>query len=159
MQHPVFDFLGSSLVPELGSDIATSAAGNEQCVGVAITAIWAFPDKFSFFIGFYLNLAVVSAGLAEIAFRIEFRVHDIFVYMPHYRKYRRYVVLHIRHFHIADGTAGRQFLKFRFKCQFIKRVNWLGHVNMVTIGNIVFIRHAFDPSKPLLQAFGKFVGR
>ena len=42
MQHPVFDFLGSSLVPELGSDIATSAAGNEQCVGVAITAIWAF---------------------------------------------------------------------------------------------------------------------
>ena len=57
MQHPVFDFLGSSLVPELGSDIATSAAGNEQCVGVAVTAIWAFPDKFSFFIGFsFLSL-------------------------------------------------------------------------------------------------------
>ena len=63
MQHPVFDFLGSSLVPELGSDIATSAAGNEQCVGVAITAIWAFPDKFSFFIGFsFLSLFILPGS-------------------------------------------------------------------------------------------------
>ena len=34
MQHPVFDFLGSALVPELGSDVAAGAAGNKQlCSG------------------------------------------------------------------------------------------------------------------------------
>ena len=51
MQHPVFDFLGSSLVPELSSDIATSAAGNEQCVGVAVTAIWAFRRRLLIYLG------------------------------------------------------------------------------------------------------------
>ena len=38
MQHAVLDLLGAALIPELGADIATGAAGNVQLVLVAVAA-------------------------------------------------------------------------------------------------------------------------
>ena len=50
MKHPVSDLLSSSLIPELGSDIAAGSAGYKHVVLILIAAVGAFPDKLSGFI-------------------------------------------------------------------------------------------------------------
>ena len=44
MQDPVLDFLGSSLVPVLGADVAAGAAGHIHLGLVGVTAVGADPD-------------------------------------------------------------------------------------------------------------------
>ena len=45
MQHAVLDLLRAALIPELGADIATGAAGNVQLVLVAVAALGALPHQ------------------------------------------------------------------------------------------------------------------
>ena len=40
-------------------------------------------------------------------------------------------------FHIADGAARRQALKLAFKLQLGERIDLLGHMHMVAVGDIV----------------------
>ena len=41
----------------------------------------------------------------------------------------------------------------------MESVDLLGHVNMVAVGDVVFVRDALDDAEALLQALGKLVGR
>ena len=45
MQHAVLDLLRAALIPELGADIATGAAGNVQLVLVAVAALGGTPPS------------------------------------------------------------------------------------------------------------------
>ena len=47
-------------------------------------------------------------------------------------------MLHIRHFHITDRSARRKLLELGFEFQFIERIDFLGHMNMVAVRNVVF---------------------
>ena len=84
MEHPVADFLGPALVPELGSDIAAGPAGHRQFILVLVAAIGAFPHQFSGSVFFDLDFAVKPAAFAIVAFGVEFGVHDIVIDELHY---------------------------------------------------------------------------
>ena len=71
---------------------------------------------------------------------------------------RLQVLLHIGHFHIADGPARRQRLEFRLQLQLVKGVDGLCHMHMVAVGNISLIRYARDDAEAPLQAFGELIG-
>ena len=75
----------------------------------------------------------------------------------HHGEHCRNVILHIGHFHVTDGTARRKLLEFRLKLQFIKRIDLLCHMHMITVRDIIFVRHALDHTKALLETFCKFI--
>jgi len=74
MKYAVFDFLRPSLIPELGSDVATGSSGNEQVVLVTITTVRALPDELAVLIRHDLDLTVVAADLTVITLRIQLRI-------------------------------------------------------------------------------------
>ena len=63
MQHALFDFLGSALIPELGSDVAAGSSGHVHFILITVAAIRALPYKFSVFFH-NLNLSG-STGLDQ----------------------------------------------------------------------------------------------
>ena len=104
MHHPVLYFGSASLIPELGSEVAAGTAADIQRPLIAVAAVRAFPDQLAVLLH-DLYFAVIAASLTVIRFGVQFGVQNRFVDMPHQCKYRRNIVLHIRHFHIADRTA------------------------------------------------------
>ena len=109
MEHPVPDLLGPPLVPELSPDIAAGPSRHKHLILVSVPAVGAFPDQFSALVLFDQDLAVISAAFTEIALCIQLGIHNIVIDEFHDRQHRRNVVLHIGHFHIADGAAGDSF--------------------------------------------------
>ena len=67
MQDPVLDFLGSSLVPVLGADVAAGASGDVHLGLVGVAAVGADPDQLVVLVLPDLDLAVVAAALAVVA--------------------------------------------------------------------------------------------
>ena len=100
MQHPFLDFLGSSLVPELSSDVAAGSSGYVHLILVRVAAVGALPDKLSMLILFDFNLAVLATDLTVIALGVKLGVHNVIVNKLHYRKHRVDIVLHIRNLDI-----------------------------------------------------------
>ena len=66
MKYAVFDLLRPALIPELCSDVTTGSSGNKQVVLVTVATVRALPDKLAVLVGHDLNLAVITADLAEI---------------------------------------------------------------------------------------------
>ena len=62
VQHPVFDFLGSALVPELGTDVAAGAPGHVHFALVPVAALGADPNQLVVIFP-DLNFSVVAADL------------------------------------------------------------------------------------------------
>ena len=118
-----------------------------------------FPLKLSIFRRHDLDLSVESTFLTIITLRIQFRIHDIIINKTDYLKNRRNVVLHIRHFYITDRTACRKRLKLGFKFQFVKRIDRLTYINVITVRDITLIRHTRNNTESFLKAFCKFVCR
>lgn len=50
-------------------------------------------------------------------------------------------------------------MELGFQEKFVKGVDGLGHVNVVTVGDIRLIGHTLDNAEPLLQTLGELVGR
>ncbi len=73
--------------------------------------------------------------------------------------HRLEVVLHIGHFHIADGTARGELLELALELQLGEGVDLLGHMDVVAVGDIALVRDARDNAEALLQALGELVGR
>ena len=72
VQHPLFDFLRPSLVPELCPDITAGTSRHIHFILVAVAAVGAFPQELS--VLFHnLDLACVTALLAEITLGVQFR--------------------------------------------------------------------------------------
>ena len=70
MKHTFFDFLCSSLIPILCSDVTAGTSRNAHGIFILIAAVWTLPDQFSMRICNNLNFPVVSAAAAVIAFGI-----------------------------------------------------------------------------------------
>ena len=70
MKHPVFDFLGTSLVPELGTDVSAGPACNGHLTLVPVATVRAFPDQFSAVIFYDFDFTVISTDFTVIALRI-----------------------------------------------------------------------------------------
>ena len=128
MQHSVLDFLCSALVPELGADVAAGPAGHVHLVLVPVVAVGALPHQLAVVLH-DLDLAVKAADLAVIALGVQLGVHDVVVDELHEAQYGREVVLHIGHFHIADGAAGGEGLELGLEGQLGEGVDLLGDVS------------------------------
>ena len=157
MEHTVLDFGGAALVPELGADVTAGAAGYVEFVLVTVVALGAFPDQLAVF--FHdADLAVVPADLAVVALGVQLGIHDVVVDELHDLDNGFQVILHIGHFHIADGAAGAEFLEVTLEFQFGKGVDLFRHVDVVGVGDIVAVGDAGHNAEALLQALGKLVG-
>ena len=111
MQYAFPDLLGSSLIPVLAADVAAGSSCHVHFCLIGVMTVWTFPDQLAFLIRHDPDLSVITAHLTVIALGIKLRIHDIVVYEFHDIKHRLDIVLHIRHFHIAHRTAGRQCLE------------------------------------------------
>ena len=158
MQYPLFDFLCSSLVPILCAYIAAGSSGNVHFILIGIAAVRAFPDKLAMLVLDDVDLAVVAANMAIIALGIKLGVHDIVVNKLHYRQYRVEIVLHIGNLDVGYRASGGERLELRLQSELIKRVDVLGHVNVIAVGDIILVRDALDYAEALLQAFCELVG-
>ena len=66
MENSLLDLLGTSLIPELGSDISTGTSCNVHLVLVSVAAVRALPYQLAVCICNDLDLSVISAALAEV---------------------------------------------------------------------------------------------
>ena len=157
MQHPILDLLCPALVPELGADITAGAAGNVQLVLVTVAALGALPHQLAVILN-DLDLAVVAAALAVIGLGVQFGVHDVIIDELQHAYHGLQIVLHVGHFHIADGTARGQLLELALKLELGEGINGLRNMDVVAVGDIVLIGDTGHDAEPLLQALGKLVG-
>ena len=157
VQHPVLDLLGPALVPVLGPDVAAGAPGHVHLALVLVAALGADPHQLAVVL-LNLDLAVKAADLAVVGLGVQFGVHDVVVDELHDFQNGVDVILHVGHFHVADGAAGGQLLEFRLEGQLSESVDLLGYVDMVGVGDIALVRDAGDQAEPLLQALGELVG-
>ena len=146
MQHPVFDLLGSALVPVLGTDIAAGTAGDVHLVLVAVAAVGADPDQLAV-VFLQADLAVVAAALAVVGLGVQLGVHDVVVDELHDLQHGVDVLLHVGHFHIGNGAAGGELLELGLEGQLGEGVDLLGHMDMVGVGDIALVGDA-------VKAFG-----
>ena len=158
MQDTVLDLLRAALIPELRADVAAGAAGNVQLVLVAVAALGALPDQLAVVLD-DLDLAVVAAALAVVGFGVQFGVHDVVIDELKHAHDCFQIVLHVGHFHVADGAARRQLLEIALELQLGESVDRLRHMDMIAVGDIVFVGDARDKAEPLLQTLGELVGR
>ena len=157
MQHPILDLLCPALVPELGADITAGAAGNVQLVLVTVAALGALPHQLAVIFN-DLDLSVVAAALAVIGLGVQLGVHDVIIDELQHAYHGLQIVLHVGHFHIADGTARGQLLELALKLELGEGINVLRNMDVVTVGDIVLIGDTGHDAEPLLQALGKLVG-
>ena len=68
----------------------------------------------------------------------------------HHRQHGRNIILHIRHFDIADSAARGQLLEIRLELQLLKGVDLLGYMYMIAVRDIVLIRNALNNTEPFL---------
>ena len=157
MQHTVLDFGGAALVPELGTDVAAGTAGNVQLALVAVMAVRAFPHQLAV-IFHNLDFTVIAAHLAVVGLGVQLRIHDVVVDELEHAHDGFQIVLHVGHFHIADGTTRGQALEVGLKLQLGKGVDGLRDMDVVAVGDIVLVGDAGHDAKALLQALGELVG-
>ena len=150
VQYPVFDFLSTSLIPELGSDITTGSAGNAHFSLILISTVRAFPDQFAGLVFFDLDFSIVSAYFAVVALGIQLCVHDVVVDELHDGEHRRNIILHVRNFYVADGSTRGQLLECRFKFQLAESIDFLGYMDVVAVGDVVLIGNTRNDTKPFL---------
>ena len=157
MKDAVFDFLRSALIPVLRSDIAAGASCDVHLRLIAIMAMRTFPYEFPRFVVHDLNFPVVTAYLTIVALGIELGVHDVFIDEFHDGKDGRDIVLHVGNFHVGNGATGRKLLEFALEFELGERVNLLGNVHVIAVGDIALIRNAGNDAETLLQTFGEFI--
>ena len=157
MQHAVLDLGGAALVPELGADVAAGTAGHVQLVLVTVMAVGALPHQLAVILH-DLDLAVVTADLAVVALGVQLGVHDVLIDELHDPDDRGQIILHIGHFHIADGAAGAELLEIALELQLGESIDLLGHMDVVGVGDIVAVGDARNDAEALLQALGELVG-
>ena len=158
MQHSILDLCRPALVPELGANVAAGAAGNVQLVLVAVVALGALPDQLAV-LRHNLNFTVVAADLAVVALGVQLGIHDVLVDELHDLDDSFEVILHVGHFHVADGTARGQLLELALEFQLGEGVDMLGDVDVVGVRDIVAVSDARHHAETLLQALGELVGR
>lgn len=110
MEDALLDLLCTSLIPELGSDIAACPSGDIELVLIIISALGAYPCKLVVSL-LDLDLAVKTAYLAVIRLRVELSIHDVVIDISHNVDDSIDIILHVGNFDIADGSSGRESLE------------------------------------------------
>ena len=106
MKYSLFNFLSSTLIPELSADIAAGTTSHVHLALIGVAAVGTLPYQLPVLLD-DLDFSVEAAHLTIIALGIQLRIHNMIVNELHYRQHRIQILLHLRHFHIADGSAGR----------------------------------------------------
>ena len=127
MQHAVADLLGSTLVPELGTDVAARTTSDVHFLLVAVAAVGALPHQLAIVLN-NLDLAIVAAHLAVVALGVELGVHDVVVDVLHHANDSLEVVLHVGNLDVGDSTARRKLLEHALELELVECVDLLGHV-------------------------------
>ena len=70
VQNSVFNFLGTTLVPILGADVAAGTAGHIHLVLVLVAALGAGPDQLAVIFP-NLDLTVIAAALAVVGLGVQ----------------------------------------------------------------------------------------
>ena len=79
MQYPVFNLLGPSLIPELGSDISAGSSRYKELILIPVATVRALPYQLSGLVLDDLNLSVIAADFTEITLGIQLCIHDILI--------------------------------------------------------------------------------
>jgi hypothetical protein len=158
MQYAVLNFLCTSLVPELGADVSAGSSCYGHLMLIAVAAVRAFPYELAAVVFHNFDFTIVAADFAVVALRIEFSVHNVVINVLHNSEDGRNVILHVRHFYVADSAAWGQSLEVRFELQLMECINRFGDMHMIAVGNVVLVGYMRDNSKTLLEALSKLVG-
>ena len=105
MKDSVLDLLGTSLIPELCSDISAGTSCHKEGVLVAVATVRTLPDQFAVIVCNYLDLSVIAALFTVVALGVELGVENIVIYESHNFQNCIDVVLKVRNFYITDGSA------------------------------------------------------
>ena len=104
------------------SGFTAGSPSHVQLVLVTVPTLGAFPDQLAAVLDNF-DFAVETAHLAVVALGVQFGVHDVIIDELHQRQHSRDVALHVGNFHIADGAAGGEVLKFRLEAELLESVN------------------------------------
>ena len=157
VQNTVLDLLGTALVPVLGADIATGTSCDVHLGLISIAALGAAPNQLAVVV-LDLNLTVKTTDLTVVGLGVQLSVHDVVVDVLHDLQNSIDILLHVGHFHIADGTAGGKLLELCLKGQLGESVNGCGNMDMVRVGDIALVGDAGNHTEAGLQALGKLIG-
>ena len=85
MHYSFFNFLCSSLIPELCSDISTGSSCYIHLCLILVTAVWTLPNQLAMFIAYDLYFSLITAALAIITLCIKLCIHNVVINMFHNR--------------------------------------------------------------------------
>ena len=105
MKYSVLYFLGTSLIPELCSDISAGTSCHKEGVLVAVATVRTLPDQFAVIVCNYLDLSVLAALFTVVALGVELGVENVVVYESHNFQNCINIVLKVRHLNVDYGTA------------------------------------------------------
>ncbi len=105
VQDSFLDFLCSALIPVLGADVAAGSSRDVHRGLVGVAAVRAFPDELVSFVRHDSDFAGVAAFLAAVALCVQLGIHYVVVDVLEQCHDSRNVVLHVRNFNIAHGSA------------------------------------------------------
>ena len=111
MLNTVTYLLRPSLIPELRPDVPAGTTRNGHLGLIVIATIRAFPGQFPAVIRHDPDLTVIAAAFTVIALGVQLCIHDVLIDELHDRQDCRNILLHVRHFHVADRTARRKLLE------------------------------------------------
>ncbi len=131
--------------------------GRSSCPDPCCRTWGTFPDELAVVLS-DLDLAIPAADLAIVALGVELGIDDVVIDELHHLQHCLQVVLHVGHFHVADGAAGRESLELRLELQLVKGVDLLRDVDMVAVGDVSLVGDAGNDAEAALEAFGEFVG-
>ena len=156
MHHALSYLLGSSLVPELCSDISAGSSCNIELVLIIVATVRAYPNELVVPL-LDLDLSVVTADLAVIGLGVELGIHDVVVDELHDIHYCIDIVLHVGNFNIRDSSAGRESLELALELKLLESIDLLSYVNVVAVGDVVLVSNALDDSESSLKSLGKLI--
>ena len=158
MKHSLLNLLSSALVPILCADIATGTSCNVHLCLIAIAAMRTFPNELAVIVIRDLDLTVKAANLAIVALGIELGVHNVVVDEFHNSEHSVDIVLHIGNLDVRDCAAGRELLELSLERKLCERIDRLGNVYVVGVGDVIFIGNTLNDTEAVLQPLSKLVG-
>ena len=158
MKHSFLNFLSSALIPILRANVSAGTSCDVHLGLITVAAMGTFPHELAVGIIRYFNLAVKTADLAIVALGIELGVHNVVIDELHNSEHSVDIVLHIGHLDVRDCVAGRELLELSLERKLCERIDRLGNVYVVGVGDVIFIGNTLNDTEAVLQTLSKLVG-
>ena len=138
VKDAIFNFLRTTLVPELRTNISAGTTCNIHLILIAVSTMWAFPHQLAIILN-NLDLAIIATHLAVVRLRIELRIHDVIVDKLHNPENGLKIILHIGNLNVRNGSTRRKTLKLRLKLQFLEGVDLFCYMHVIAVGDIALV--------------------